>query len=96
MSKNVNSEKRKVSVPTIIRTIVMVVTLVNSVLTMIGKNPLPFSEEQIYIFLSAAVSVGVTIWTWWKNNSFTQAALAADEMMQKIQEGVDEEVTIEV
>ena len=91
-----STEKKKIPVSTIIRTIVMVFSLVNTVLTMIGKNPLPFSDEQIYIVLTSAVSVGVTLWTWWKNNSFTQAALAGDEVMQKIQQGVEEEVQIEV
>ena len=36
---------KNVSKDTIIRTIVTFVALVNSVLTMIGKNPIPFSDD---------------------------------------------------
>ena len=43
---------KNVSKDTIIRTIVTFVALVNSVLTMIGKNPLPFSDDEMYLFFS--------------------------------------------
>ena len=41
---------KNVSKDTIIRTIVTFVALVNSVLTMIGKNPLPFSDDEVLVF----------------------------------------------
>ena len=47
-------EKKKVSVETVVRTIVLVVTLLNQVLTMLGKNPLPFAEDELYSMLTAA------------------------------------------
>lgn len=59
-------EKKKVSVETIIRTVVLVATLINSVLTMLGKNPLPFSEDDLYTALSAAATIAATVWAWWK------------------------------
>ena len=69
---------QKVSKETIIRTVVLFVALLNSVLTMLGKNPLPFSESEIYQAVSAVCSIAATIWAWWKNNSFTQPALEGD------------------
>lgn len=33
---------------TLVRTVTLVVALLNLVLTSFGKNPLPFSDEQIY------------------------------------------------
>lgn len=80
-------EKKKVSVETIIRTIVVAVTLLNSVLTMLGKNPLPFAEEQIYTALSGVATVAATLWAWWKNNSFTAAAITADNYMAELKAG---------
>ena len=62
---------KNVSKDTIIRTIVTFVALVNSVLTMIGKNPLPFSDDEVYLFFSTLLTVFSTVWSWWKNNSFT-------------------------
>ena len=77
---------KNVSKETIIRTIILVITLVNSVLTMFGKNPIPFSEDEIYVALSAVATVGATIWAWWKNNSFTKNAIAADEYLKGLKE----------
>ena len=58
---------KNVSKDTIIRTIVTFVALVNSVLTMIGKNPLPFSDDEVYLFFSTLLTVFSTVWSWWKN-----------------------------
>ncbi len=69
----------KVSKETIIRTIILAIALLNQVLTAAGKNPLPFSDEEIYEGLTLALTVGSTVWAWWKNNSFTKNAIAADE-----------------
>lgn len=77
-------EKKKISAETIIRTIVLVFVLVNQTLTMLGKNPLPYSEETIYEFFTAAFTVIASLWAWWKNNSFTKEAIAADEYMNAL------------
>lgn len=78
--------KNKVSTETIVRLVVMVITLVNTILTMMGKNPLPWSEEEIYRFLTVVAQVAVTLWAWWKNNSFTSEAIEADKILNKLKE----------
>lgn len=45
------------------------VTLVNTILTMSGKNPLPFAEEELYTWLTAAATVAATLWAWWKTTA---------------------------
>lgn len=77
----------KISKETIIRTIILVAALVNQILTAAGKNPLPFSDEELYTGLTAIFTVAATVWAWWKNNSFTQNALAADAYKAKLDEG---------
>lgn len=77
----------KVKASTIIRTAVLSLTLLNTVLTGMGKNPLPWSEDEIYSGVSAAVTAFAAIWTWWKNNSFTQAAIRADEYKDELKRG---------
>ena len=76
-------KKKKVSVETVVRTIVLVVTLLNQVLTMLGKNPLPFAKDELYSMLTAAATVAATLWAWWKNNSFTKAAIEADKVLNE-------------
>ena len=70
---------KNVSKETIIRTIILAIALLNQILTAAGKNPLPFSDEEIYEGLTLAFTVGSAVWAWWKNNSFTKNAIAADE-----------------
>lgn len=77
---------KNVSKDTITRTIVTFVALVNSVLTMIGKNPFPFSDDEVYLFFSSLLTVFSTIWAWWKNNSFTTAAIAGDIVKNEAKE----------
>lgn len=75
---------KKISKETIIRTSVLILTLTNTLLSAFGKNPLPFSENDIYQAVSAICTVAATVWAWWKNNSFTSAALKADEYMKEL------------
>lgn len=79
----------KVSKETIIRTIILIVSLVNMALTAFGKNPLPFAEEEVYTFFSTAFTVAASIWAWWKNNSFSPAAIKADEVMKELKASDD-------
>lgn len=80
---NVNNN-RKVSAETIIRTVVLAVTLINSILTAAGKNPLPFAEDELYGIISSVATIGASLWAWWKNNSFTQNAIEADEVLKNL------------
>ena len=73
-----------ISKDTIIRTIVLVVALINQVLTAFGKNPLPFSDDTIYEAVTLAVTIGASAWAWWKNNSFTKNAIAADKYLDEL------------
>lgn len=75
---------KKITTETIIRAIVLFVTLVNTILTMSGKNPLPFAEDELYSWLSAAATVAATLWAWWKNNSFTPEAIQADKYLAEL------------
>lgn len=69
---------------TIIRTIVLIVALINQALTLAGKNPLPFENEEVTEFLSYIFTVGASLWAWWKNNSFTKNAIQADEVLAQL------------
>ena len=72
---------------TIIRTIVLAVALVNQGLIIAGKNPLPFTDEAVAEIVAYVITIGASLWAWWKNNSFTKNAIKADEVLAQLKEG---------
>ena len=81
----------KISVSTIARTVVLAIALVNQALSASGKNPLPFMEDTVYELVSIVFTIVSAAVAWWKNNSFTQAAIKADEYMKAIKNGEGDE-----
>ena len=77
----------KVKKDTIIRTIVLVLALVNQTLTLTGKNPIPFTDEFVGELVSMLFTAGASLWAWWKNNSFTKSAISADEYLKTLKGG---------
>ncbi len=71
---------------TILRTVLLVLALFNQILTALGKNPLPFSDEQLYETLSLLFTAAASLWAWWKNNSFTKEAIRADAYLAELKE----------
>ena len=78
---------KNVKIGTIVRLIVMILSMVNMLLTVNGKNPLPWSEDEMYIGLSQVAAILTTVWTRWKNNSFTKEAIKADEYLEELKNG---------
>lgn len=72
---------------TIIRTVILIVALVNQGLTVAGVNLLPISDDQITELLSLALTIVASLWSWWKNNSFTANAIEADEYLENLKRG---------
>lgn len=75
---------RKIDREVIIRTIVLVIVLFNQLLVAYGKEKLPFTEDEIYSGVSSIATVLVSIWAWWKNNSFTEAAIEGDKLKNQL------------
>lgn len=77
-------KENKITKETIIRTIILVVALINQILVMTGHSILPFTDEFIAELVSTIFTVVVSIIAWWKNNSFTKEAVAADKIMKAL------------
>lgn len=74
----------KISKGTLIRTITLVLALINQVLTVTGHTPLPINDEVIAELFSTGVVIITSLIAWWKNSSFTQEAIKADTIMKKL------------
>ena len=70
----------------IIRLVVLLVLLLNNALLLIGKNPLPWSEEEIYLGVSTVATFVVTLWTYWKNNNITKEARVSQAYLKDLKE----------
>lgn len=75
-----------ISAGTIARTIVLLLALANQILAMCGKQVLNIADDDIYQVVSILFTIGASAVAWWKNNSFTQEAIKADEIMAELKE----------
>ncbi|MDO5397218.1 MAG: phage holin [bacterium] len=79
--------KTKVSAGTIARTATLAVTLLNTILTAAGKNPLPFSDTDVYSAVTTVATITALVIAWWHNNSFSKEAIQADKYMNELRNG---------
>lgn len=77
----------KMTKSTIIRTIILFISLLNVILRMFGVKTLPIDNELIGEVVSVVILVASTVCSWWYNNSFTEKARKADEYMKSLRSG---------
>lgn len=77
----------KIKSDTIIRTVILIIALINQILTSTGHSVLPITDEQISDVISLILTISASVWAWWKNNSFTKKAIIADEILNDLREG---------
>lgn len=82
---------KNVSKETWIRTATLFLALVNQILVTTGFEAFPFEVDELYEIGSTVITALLAIWAWWKNNSFTEEAQAADEAMRELKQEAKEE-----
>lgn len=75
---------KNVKADTWARLIVLVVALANQVLAIFGKGQIAIAENDIYQLCSIVATVISAFAAMWKNNSFTQEAQVADDIMNDL------------
>ena len=80
---NNSNTKPKITSGTIARTVILILALVNQVLTATGHSVINISDENVNTLISTGFTIVSAIIAWWKNNSFTHAAIMADEAMRE-------------
>lgn len=71
---------------TIIRTVILFISLVNAVLQMLGIQTLPIDNELVTEAVSVALLLYSAVSSWWHNNSMTKEAIQADEYLKQLKE----------
>ena len=74
----------KTKAETIASTVVLALALLNQVLAICGKGQIQIAENDIYQIVSLTFTAVAAVWSWWKNNSFTQNAIKADEYLNEL------------
>jgi SPP1 family holin len=74
----------KLTKGTIIRTIMLILVIVNLILKRTGKPVLEIQEGTVASFVETVIELGTIIIAWWENNSFTQNARKADDYLKKL------------
>jgi len=74
----------KIKIATMTRTAVLILALANQILSATGHSPIPVDDAQLEQLISTGMTVGAAIWAWWKNNSFTKEAIAADNYLESL------------
>ena len=73
-----------ISAGTIARTACLLLALANQVLTACGRPILPIESETLNQLVTSGLTVAAALVSWWKNNSFTREALAADSYLTQL------------
>lgn len=74
------NEMREIKTDTIIRTIVLAIALINQILAILGREKLPITDDMVYQVVTMIITIGASLWAWWKNNSFTIPAIEGDKV----------------
>ena len=74
----------KISAGTIARTACLLLALLNQVLCALGKSQLPIESETLNQLVTTSLTVAAALVSWWKNNSFTKEAIAADKEYERL------------
>lgn len=81
-----NIDLKNVKRGTVIRGLLMLLVIVNYILASIGVNPINIEGSTIAEISTVLLTVGTFVLSYWKNNSFTKAAQAADAKLTEVKE----------
>lgn len=76
----------KISKGTIVRTILLVVALINMGLQHFGIDIIKVDEASIVSLVEYIIEIAIIAVGFWKNNSYTDKAIKADEFLKTLKE----------
>lgn len=73
-----------VSAATIVRTVCLMLALVNQILSATGHAVIPIENAEVEQLVTSMITVATALVSWWKNNSFTTVAIEADKVFDRL------------
>lgn len=87
---DIDVDELNVTIETKIRTILFFIAWINQIIAFFGAPTLDIDFGQAYGVVSSIVAFSVSVWAWWKNNSFTWPALLGDAAMNSARHAREE------
>ena len=84
--------KATVQASTIVRLVVLVISLVNLVLSVFGTYQIPGLSESMQDGLAVCITAVISAVTYWYNNSWSENATTADKILTMLKES---DITVE-
>lgn len=78
---------KDIKASTYVSAVVLIFTMVNYVLNIMGKPVININENEIAAWVTSIVGVAGIIYSWYKNQSITKPAQVADDVMQILKDG---------
>lgn len=78
---------KDIKASTYVSAVVLIFTMVNYVLNIMGKPVININENEIAAWVTAIVGVVGIIYSWYKNQSITHPAQVADDIMKILKDG---------
>ena len=78
----------KASIATLARTAALAFALANQVSSAAGKPLLPIESSEVEQFVTTGLTIATSVAAWWKNTSFTAAAIEGDKRMNSLKNQV--------
>ena len=78
---------KDIKASTYVSAVVLIFTMVNYALNIMGKPVININENEIAAWVTAIVGVAGIIYSWYKNQSITKPAQVADDVMQILKDG---------
>ena len=78
---------KDIKASTYVSAVVLIFTMVNYVLNIMGKPVININENEIAAWVTAIVGVVGIVYSWYKNQSITHPAQVADDIMKILKDG---------
>lgn len=78
---------KDIKASTYVSAVVLIFTMVNYVLNIMGKPVININENEIAAWVTAIVGVVGIVYSWYKNQSITPPAQVADDVMKILKDG---------
>lgn len=81
-----DAKQGKLKVGAVVRLIVLAIAWINQIATTFGTYSVPNVSPEVVYIIATVITVAVTLYSYWKNNSWSMNAKTADAVLDVLRE----------